>query len=112
MEPGRRLPTLRPAFERKGTGVRLLVILAISQMKWTELPGVVKESLEGAECRSAYTRGTRSAGWPGTRGQAAKDLAQIIAAELKKPGMDWPLASNLTQSLAWCSSDSKKSLRC
>lgn len=97
------LPTLRPAFNWTGTTVRLFIVASISQMKWSELPGVVKDSLEGADARVRnHTRHALSTLARNTTGRASQELARLLAAELKNPGLDWPLASNLTESLQLC----------
>jgi hypothetical protein len=97
------LPVLRPAFNWTNTTVRLFVIRSISQMKWNELPSVVKDSLEGADAKvRSSTRSSLSTLARNTSGQATQELARLIAVELKNPGLDWTLASSLTASLTSC----------
>lgn len=97
------LPILRPAFNWTGTSVRLFVIQSISQMKWNELPDVVKDSLEGVDAKvrnqMRYSFSTLARN---TTGQASQQLARLVAAELKQPISDWTLASRLTDSLTSC----------
>jgi len=97
------LPMLRPVFNQKGTSVRLFVIYSISQMKWSELPDVVKDSLEGVDARVRnQMRNSLSTLAKNATGQASQELARLIAAELKRPISDWGLASRLTDSLTTC----------
>ena len=95
------LPLLRPAFNWTTTTTRLFVIHAISEMKWTELPEVVEDSLHGidAKVRSQMRRSLPQLA-NNVSGQAAKELAPLLAKELKNPELDWPLARELTRSLA------------
>lgn len=103
------LPTLRPAFNWTGTSVRLFVIQSISQMKWSELPEVVKDSLESVDAKvrnqMRYSLSTLAGN---TTGQASQELARLIATELKHPISDWTLASRLTDSLTLCSPNSSE----
>ncbi len=97
------LPLLRPAFKWRGKYVRLLVIYSISRMKWSELPDIVKQSLSGVDAKvRIHMRHSLSTLAANTTGQASRDLARLIAAELKQPGMDWPLVSNMTRALGSC----------
>ena len=97
------LPILRPVFNQKGTSMRLFVIYSISQMKWSELPDVVKDSLEGVDAKVRYQmRNSLSTLARNTTGRASQELARLIAAELKHPVSDWGLASRLTDSLTMC----------
>jgi hypothetical protein len=103
------LPMLRPVFNQTGTSVRLFVLYSISRMKWSELPEVVKESLESVDAKvRGQMRNLLSTLAKNTTGRASQELARLIAAELKNPGLDWPLASRLTGSLTACHPESRE----
>ena len=103
------LPILRPVFNQKSTSVRLFVIHSISQMKRSELPDVVKDSLEGVDAKVRnQMRHSLSTLARNTTGRASRELARLIAAELKHPVSNWGLASSLTDSLTMCYPDSSE----
>jgi hypothetical protein len=101
------LPMLRPVYEQKNTLVRIFVIQCIIRMEWSELPDVVQASLEGLDAKvRGRMRNSLSTLAKNTSGQASQELARLIAAELKNPGLDFPIASRLTGSLTSCHPDS------
>lgn len=97
------LPMLRPAFNWTGTSARLFVIHSISQMKWSELPDVVEDSLESVDAKvSGRMRSLFSTLAGNTTGRASQELARLIAAEFRNPALDWHYARSLIESLTLC----------
>jgi len=92
-----------------GTTVRLFVIHSISQMKWSELPGVVKDSLEGADAKvRGYTRYSLSSLARNTTGQASPGTSPTHYRGIEEPGLDDSLARNLIRSLRLCDPSSSE----
>jgi hypothetical protein len=103
------LPMLRPAFNWSGTSARLFVIDSICQMTWSELPTVVRDSLQGFDARArrqmrySLAKLARS-----STGRASQELAQLVAAELENPVVDSSLGQRLTDALTLCYPDSRE----
>jgi len=103
------LPRLRPAFAWTGTYVRMFVLNALSRMKWAKLPPIVAESFAGVDAKvRGYAMYDLYGFAKNSTGKAAEETARLIAAELERPGLDWPLAGRLIDSLAQCYPEAKE----